>query len=156
VLTPTSLKTAPRLTLLLLCSVLVIGLSASWIASSQVAKAYQTEAELRFGRLSDRLTAEVQRRVRLPVYGMNGARGVYAASISVERHEFAAYVKSRDLRNEFPGVQSMGFIERVPRDQLAAFITSARAENTPDFTVRTSGDAPDLFIIKSQPSHSGG
>jgi signal transduction histidine kinase/CheY-like chemotaxis protein len=127
---------------------LLIGLSAAWIGSRQVSNAYENEAQLRFGRLSDRLAAEVQRRLRLPVYGMNGARGVYAASVSVERHEFAAYVKSRNLPVEFPGVQGMGFVERVPRSRLDSFLAETRADGAPDFSIRTSGDADDLFIIK--------
>ena len=147
-LTPSALRTAPRLTLFLISVVLLIGFSASWIGSRQVSNAYRNEAELRFGRLSDRLAADVQRRLRLPVYGMNGARGVYAASLSVERHEFAAYVQSRNLPVEFPGVQGMGFVERVPRSRLDTFITETRADGAPDFQVRTSGDADDLFIIK--------
>ena len=71
---------------------------------------YHSEGELQFNSLADRLTNEVVRRMKQPIYGLKGARGVYASSKSVERLEFRAYVESRDLPKEFPGVIGFGFI----------------------------------------------
>ncbi len=45
-------------------------------------------------------------------YLLHGARGVYAASESVTQEEFEAYVRSRDLAGEFPGVVGMGYVRR--------------------------------------------
>ncbi len=98
--------------------------------------------------LAERLDNEVPRRVNQPIYGLKGARGIYAASKSVERFEFRAYVESRDLPREFPGVLGFGFIERVMRRDLDTFIAAERADHAPDFTVKTGGDAPDLYVIK--------
>ncbi len=103
---------------------------------------------MRFSRLVDRLAAEVERRVNLPVYGMKGARGVYAASQQVTRGEFAAYVASRDMAREFPGVQGFGFVERVLRKDLGTFLAETRADGAPRFALRTEGEAEDLYIIK--------
>ena len=86
-------------------------------------QSYRTDAQFRFERLAERLSNEVQRRMNQPVYGLKGARGVYAASKSVERLEFRAYVESRDLPVEFPGVVGFGFIQRVWR----ALLTPDRA-----------------------------
>jgi CHASE1-domain containing sensor protein len=88
------------------------------------------EALTRFERLSDRIAGEVQRRVNQPVYGLRGARGVYAASRVVGRGDFAAYVATRDVPTEFPGVLGFGVIERVRRDDLDAFIAGERAVAT--------------------------
>jgi len=49
-------------------------------------------------------------------------RGIYAASKSVERLEFRAFVKSRDLAKKFPSVLGFGFIERVERTDFDKFI----------------------------------
>ncbi len=109
---------------------------------------YHSEGELQFNSLADRLTNEVVRRMKQPIYGLKGARGVYASSKSVERLEFRAYVESRDLPKEFPGVIGFGFIERVMRTDLDKFVAAERADNAPDFSIKTSGDAPDLYVIK--------
>jgi CHASE1-domain containing sensor protein len=59
--------------------------------------------------LSDRAIVEISARFQKPVYGLNGARGMYAASKSVTRAQFQAYVDSRDMPKEFPGVRGLGF-----------------------------------------------
>ena len=133
---------------LLIAAVLFSGIALSWAGAHLLSRYYRHEADLRFSRLTDRVTAEVQRRVNLPVYGLKGTRGVYAASEQVTRREFAAFVASRDLPGEFPGVQAFGFVQHVPRGELDAFISSARSDDAPDFAVRTTGDAPDLYVIK--------
>ena len=48
-------------------------------------------------------------------------RGIYAASKSVERLEFRAFVKSRDLAKKFPSVLGFGFIERVEQIDFDKF-----------------------------------
>jgi PAS domain S-box-containing protein len=126
----------------------VAGLALTAVGVASARRYYATDARQRFESYADRLTGEVGRGVNQVVYGLKGARGVYAASKLVERLEFRAYVASRDLPREFPGVRGMGFIQRVPRAELTAFVTTERADDAPDFTVRTSGDAPDLYVIK--------
>ena len=134
--------------ILLVAVTLLVGFGLTALGTYQTRKHYQTEARLRFERLAERLDSEVQRRMNQPIFGLKGARGMYAASKSVERLEFRAYVESRNLPVEFPGVLGFGFIQRVMRPDLAAFIAAERADNAPDFAVRTTGDAPDLYVIK--------
>ncbi len=104
--------------------------------------------ERRFDRYAERLVFDIQRRLSLPLSGLKGARGVYAASKSVERDEFRAYVESRDLASEFPGILGFGFIQRVARADLEVFIANERADAAPDFLVKHVGDEPDQYITK--------
>lgn len=108
----------------------------------------QTLSKTRFEQGAERIETEVKRRFTQPLYGLRGAAGVYAASKSVERGEFRAYVDSRDLPSEFPGIRGFGFIQRVQRSELEQFVAAERADDAPHFSVRTSGNAPDLFVIK--------
>ncbi len=127
---------------------IAFGLALSWWGAHAVHENYNLAAQLRFGRLTDRLTTDLNQRVNLAVYGLKGARGIFAASTAVDRREFANYVKSRDLAVEFPGVLGFGYIERVPRAGLDAYLAAARADGAPEFSVRTSGDHPDLYLTK--------
>ena len=127
---------------------LIAGFAISLWGVREARGIYHEQARLRFDRLSERLGRELERRANLPVYGLKSIRGVYVASDSVSRREFGAYVGSRDLVREFPGVLGFGFIERVPRARLDAFVAKERADNAPDFTVATAGDAADLYVIK--------
>ncbi|HEY1398095.1 CHASE domain-containing protein [Roseateles sp.] len=97
----------------------------------------------------ERLQRDVVQRFIQPVYGLKGARGTIAALQGrVDRHAFRAYVQSRDLPREFPGVRGFGFVPRVLRENLPAFVAAERADGAPQFTVRSFGDAaPDLFVV---------
>ena len=124
------------------------GLALTAAAMRWTATGIEDEARNRFERHVERLQTEVQRRFNQPVYGLMGARGAYAASGRIDRESLAAYTSARDLGREFPGVLGFGFIERVERAQLAAFLQRTRAELGPEFQVRTSGEADDLYVIK--------
>ncbi|MDH0867131.1 CHASE domain-containing protein [Mitsuaria sp. GD03876] len=97
---------------------------------------------------TERLERDIVQRFVQPVYGLKGARGAISAlNGRVARQAFRAYVQSRDLPREFPGVRGFGFVPRVPREQLDAFIAAERADGALQFSVRSRGDAPDLFVV---------
>ena len=112
------------------------------------------EAEAEFRRSVLRVAADISDRFRKPVYGLNGALGVYATHANVQRATFRAYMASRSLEVDFPGVRGFGFIERVSRAALASFVAAERADGAPQFAVRpltqppAQPEQPDLFVIK--------
>ncbi len=108
----------------------------------------QTEAQ--YQRLAERVSAEIVRRLTQPLSGLNGARGLYAASESVHRREFTDYVFSRDLPAEFPGVRGFGFIERINRDESDAFLLRERQDDAPEFALHSLSESPGdtRYVIK--------
>jgi len=81
-------------------------------------------------------------------HGLRAAQAVYAANKSVRRSEFRSYVSTLDLAREYPGVVGLGFIRRVMRDDLDKFVAQERAMMRRIFAVTSTGDAPDLFVVK--------
>jgi PAS domain S-box-containing protein len=136
-----------RLNAVLVAATLLVGLILTGLSVQQARLHYESKASFQFESLARRLGDEVQRRMNQPVYGLMGARGLYAAGKSVRRLDFRAYVDSRDLPREFPGVIGFGFIRRVMRPGLDAFVAAERADDAPDFAVKTSGNAPDLYVV---------
>jgi len=126
----------------------LLGLALTAAAVVWQRSSIEEDARLKFDRGAERIEAEVKRRLDQPLYGLMGARGMFAAAGAVDRSAFRAYVESRDLNEEFRGVRGFGFVERVMRSDLARFVAAARADHAPDFAVRSSGDAPDLFVVK--------
>lgn len=141
---PLDLKLAIAIT----AGVLVAGLLVTFAASAWLQRDIHTDAQSRFQRQVELVESEIQRRFNQPIYGLKGARGVYAANPAVGRSSFRAYVESRNLPLEFPGVRGFGFIQRVLREELDQFIAAERRDEAPDFNVRTQGIAPDLYVIK--------
>jgi PAS domain S-box-containing protein len=108
------------------------------------------EARARFEQQVDRLQADVQGRLNAPLPGLRGAAGIYAASKTVDRAEFSAYVASSQPARDLPGVRGLGFMARVLRTDLAGFVAAEQADDAPDFAVH-GADAPgraDLYVVK--------
>ncbi|HEY0957244.1 MAG TPA: CHASE domain-containing protein [Roseateles sp.] len=96
----------------------------------------------------ERLQADLVKRLSTPAYGLKGARGaMVVAGGRLSRDAFTAYVASRELAQEFPGVRGFGFIERVERARLPAFIAAQRRDDAPEFRVHGTGDEPVLYVI---------
>ena len=130
--------------------VLLLGMVVSLVGSRWLHLDIQDEAEVRFQRHVERVAEHTVRQFHQPLYGLRGAAGVYAASPLVDRAGFRAYVESRDLPTEFPGVRGFGFIQLVQRQALARFVAAERADGAPDFVLRQLNDGThdDLFVSK--------
>ena len=129
--------------------VCMVGLSlTAWLHVS-LRSQVDEEARGNFNALAQRVELEVQRRVSLPVDGMRGMKAVYAAVQNrVGAAQVEAYVASRDLPKEFPGVQGFGFVEFVRRADLRSYEASARADGSPEFRVKPSENTGDLFVVR--------
>lgn len=128
--------------------ILAIGLAMSGFVAWQMEKIAQRTDYQNFLMMTERLSNEVSRRVRQFDYGLRGARALWPASDEVTRSDFTAMVNDRDLEYEFRGSTGLGFIRRVQRDQSDAFLAHTRSDGAPDFTIKTSGDYPYLYIIE--------
>ncbi len=132
----------------LTASAQLLGLLATAALVMWLKQGLDKEAQMQFDRGAERIKAEVTRRFNQPIHGLKGARAAYAASGSFSRRQFQTYVESWDLLNEIPGIRGFGFIARVPRSGLEAFVAAERNDDAPGFEVNTQGDANDLFVIK--------
>lgn len=128
--------------------VTAVGLALSAFIHAAMRGEIRDSARERFDRHVQRLEASVQRRVAQTAYGLRGLRGSYAATGRLDARQFQAFVASRDIDREFPGVRGFGYIERVARADLAAYVAAARREGPADFEVRTAGSADDLYVIR--------
>jgi len=87
---------------------------------------------------SQLLTGSIIERITLYQYGLRGARGTIltAGENGITRQKFAAYSKTRDVDDEFPGARGFGFIRRVLPEDEAVFVEQARKDGAPGFAVR--------------------
>ena len=111
-------------------------------------KAVHDDAWNRFQANVDRVEADVLGKFEGLLPPLRGARGALVSSEYLSRSEFRKFMQSRDIDQEFPGVRGLGIIDRIPRAGLNAFVAAQRKDGAPDFTVKTSGTASDLFVIK--------
>jgi CHASE1-domain containing sensor protein len=84
---------------------------------------------------------------RLSVYAnvLYGARGLFYASDSVARSEWAAYARSLNVRTLYPGVSGVGYSLLIPDWKLAAHEANVRAEGFRDYAVWPRTPARELY-----------
>ncbi|MDF4002472.1 EAL domain-containing protein [Luteibacter sp. PPL552] len=127
-----------------------LGALLTWLTVSAVANRTQSAAQARFDSEAAELKVNVMARLERPRYGLDALRGTVAALGEAPGVvQFRKAVAASDPRAELPGVLGFGFIADVPRDALPAFLDKARSEYGDSFALRTSGDAQDLYVIRS-------
>ena len=122
------------------------------VASGLAVWSAETQARRRevdhFHAMKDRLGRDLTRRLGRYSQGLHGAAGVWPASESVQRGEFDAMVATYDMVGEYSGALGLGFIRRVPRDGLDAFLADTRADGEPGFAVRSSSTEANLYVVE--------
>ena len=130
---------------------LAVGLLLTATAYNASRLRIEAEARSLFNGYFDRIQASITQQFEQTLHGLRGAIGAQASSElngSLRRNNFRAYVATRNLPSEFPGVRGIGYIERVRRSDLQRFETAERADQAPDFTVTTRGSDEEMYIIK--------
>ncbi|MBA3624362.1 MAG: PAS domain S-box protein, partial [Methylibium sp.] len=93
---PGQVSASWRLPLALSVCVLLGGFALTSTGAWWLHQDIRQAARARFERQVETLQAEIERRINQPIYGLKGARGVFAASRSVERAEFREFEDSFD------------------------------------------------------------
>ena len=101
-----------------------------------------------FGHEAVRVADGARNRIEIYSDMLHGARGLFAASKSVERHEWHAYAASLRIAERFPGIRAMGFLAAVPRQNLDAFLNETRADGAPDFAIQGESEGDVLYVLK--------
>ena len=138
--------------------VLVIAITASaggwYIAGKHAA----LESRKRFDEEVGLVTAALNERMQVYQDVLHGAVGLFAASYSVERSEWRAYVNSVSIERRFPGIDGVGFVAFVPQHRVDDFLRITREDKTPDFEIKGAEATNDLFVIKyiepEEPNHA--
>jgi hypothetical protein len=128
--------------------VIALGLAFSAVLAWQAEHSASETDRQRFQRVTELMHSEVTNMISKSEYCLQSTMALWSASKSVDRGEFTRVFDALDIPNKFPGALGIGFTRRVDRADLPAFLAATRADGAPDFKVKTSGDAPDLFIVE--------
>lgn len=134
---------------------LLAGLAFTVVATTSAIEQSSATARARFDRITQMLVAGTSERIGQTLHGLLAVRALYASSVEVTRAELQAFVASHELEREFPGAIGMGFIERVARSDVDAFIARERLDGCPEFAIHAVPDVDvppgaehDLYVIK--------
>ncbi len=99
----------------------------------------------RFERLGERLVSVIRSRFLSTEQALHGARGLFNASTTVDREEWRSFAADMQPFLQL-GVVGLGYVHRVHRADIGAFEEEMRGLGLDDFTVRTEGTRPELYV----------
>jgi len=132
--------------------ILGAGMLMSILVSYLVRQDIENVAVRQFALSCDQITIKIQERLGAYAMILRGATGLFAASDTVTRAEWQAYVEKLGPEATIPGVQGIGFSQVIPPGRLEAHIGRIRGEGFPQYSVSPVGErAITTSIIYLEP-----
>ncbi|MBV5309883.1 CHASE domain-containing protein [Chromatium okenii] len=128
-------------------SLLICSLLATTLLSIQVKHGIDAAAQRQFVFDCDQVVLKIHERLAAYALILRGAAGLFAASDSVSRHEWHAYVEKLNPARSVLSVQGIGFSQHIAPDQLSAHLASIRAEGFPDYQLSPAGERESYTAI---------
>lgn len=122
--------------------VLVLGLVVTQLVWSWMLEERARSADAQFELHSREVVEAIDQRLRNHEQILLGGAGLFDASGEVSRAQWRTYVERLLLKENYPGIQGVGFSKVIAPADLAAHIATVRAEGFPAYTVKPEGDRP--------------
>lgn len=120
----------------------------------------QNDARLQRQRMqaqSERMLSGLDAQLSLVGSIMHSCAGLFKASDNVTRAEWNRFVEQLSPAEHNPGVQSVGFVEKVTAARKEDHVREVRAGGFPDYQVRPEARRPEYFpIVYQAPPRSRG
>ncbi|WP_431862306.1 CHASE domain-containing protein [Azospirillum sp.] len=128
--------------------VLALGLTLTALAAWLLHQQANRQADARFrAQARDLAAAIVERMDNYEQILRGGVALMDAGGALVTRATWRAYVASLRVEERYPGIQGIGFAERVAPDEIAAHEITVRAEGFPDYRVQPDTPRDAYFPI---------
>jgi signal transduction histidine kinase len=126
-------------------TVLVLGcvLTATAVTTIATRQEVATASAFRADTLAVQRVTQVQLDTAVAV--THAAAALLAASPEINFREFRAFVSGLQLREQYVGVDGIGFAQRVAAGGLRAFVRSAALDGIADLKVRPEGSRAEYF-----------
>jgi signal transduction histidine kinase len=128
--------------------VLALSVLGTAVATYSVSVASRARDEVRF-RSAVRWTRDlINQRLDIYIAALRGAAAFFAAHPThPTAGEFESFVQHLKLRENYPGIQGLGYAQRVPSADAAPVTAAMRSEGLPDFQIRPAGERLEYFPI---------
>jgi PAS domain S-box-containing protein len=132
--------------------ILAVTLLLTLAAARKVAQLTQASERMRFDNAVEKMRGQFQRVINGNLILLDGLRGLANAKLAIGKTQFYRYVDALQLREDYPGVQGLGYAQRVPREQ-AAEVTGKLTKEDPSFHIwpasQRSDSCPIIFLAPS-------
>lgn len=126
----------------LLLVVAVALTAASWQFSIRLV---EDRTEARFRTQSLQLKTAIEERLLNYEQVLAGSAGLFAVAGKVSREQWREYVQKVDIDRYYPGIQGIGFVERIEVRDMAEHIALVREEGVHKYLVKPLGTGPFYY-----------
>ncbi|AZT83079.1 EAL domain-containing protein [Marinobacter sp. NP-4(2019)] len=105
----------------------------------------EDRTEARFRTQSLQLKTAIEERLLNHEQVLAGSAGLFAVAGTVSRDQWREYVDKVDIDRYYPGIQGIGYVERIGVRNMADHISSVRAEGVHNYLVTPLGSGPDYY-----------
>ncbi|MDX1597042.1 MAG: EAL domain-containing protein [Marinobacter sp.] len=105
----------------------------------------EDRTEARFRTQSLQLKTAIEERLLNHEQVLAGSAGLFAVAGRVSRDEWREYVDKVDINRYYPGIQGIGYVQRIGVRDMADHISSVRAEGVHNYLVTPLGSGPDYY-----------
>ncbi len=103
-------------------AILLACLGGTLVGWHLVALDTERGAAERFEALADAIEGRIHERMSVYEQALRGGRGLFDASVEVDRGEWHQYVESLEIDRSYPGIQGLGFAQLLPGGERAAIL----------------------------------
>ncbi|MDO8464694.1 MAG: CHASE domain-containing protein, partial [Gallionella sp.] len=100
-------------------------------AQHDAAQVLQTRFDYQVREIAD----DIDKRMKTYEQVMRGVDGLFAHADTVRREEFQDYIARLQLKDSYPGIQSVRFVPLVPRAEKNRHIAAIRKEGLPAYAI---------------------
>ncbi|MDV2077328.1 bifunctional diguanylate cyclase/phosphodiesterase [Marinobacter xestospongiae] len=107
----------------------------------------EDRTEARFRTQSLQLKTAIEERLLNYEQVLAGSAGLFAVSPELNRLDWHTYIESVDIERYYPGIQGIGYAERVKAWNLDQHLAWARGQGMPDYTIQPIGERDEYHPI---------
>src|ERR1044072_418797 len=115
--------------------ILFIGLGFTLLVYYYFSKLTYEQDQSNFGRGVQEIQDQVRLRTETSITLLRSGTGLFAASDSVEAKEFENFVKQIELDKNYPGIQGLGYTQRISPAEKATLVAAMKRQVATDFHI---------------------
>jgi signal transduction histidine kinase/CHASE1-domain containing sensor protein/ActR/RegA family two-component response regulator len=115
--------------------ILALGLCFTFIVSYYAYRSVQAQDRSRFEGAVQEIDDRIQLRIQTSITLLRAGTGLFAASATVDQHEFERFVEQIELRKNYQGVQGIGFSKRFRAEDRAAVLAQLERDGVKNFKI---------------------
>jgi PAS domain S-box-containing protein len=136
--------------------ILVIALIPTGIAYQRSRQIAREKDEARFDLLVQNAQDGMVQRINNSVDELKSLRGFVAATEGLTEVQWSNYLATVEFERRFPGIWSVGFVERVPVEARGSHEREMRAAGDPDYRIFPDGPRKVYFPLVHVAEFAGG